>query len=186
MTNRERRVAGWGAAMIIALLVMRTVPQGTRWFALRDSELESRGAVVARMRAEVAGMNALADSVARARAELVGLDSELLEAHTNIGASAEMSLRVRALADRYGLNVKETAQEVDSASTPPFRRVRMRVLFAADSRGLLRALQSLAAELPVLSVDAVSVKAEDPASNQEVLDVEAAVTGWYLDRDGGS
>jgi hypothetical protein len=32
----------------------------------------------------------------------------------------------------------------------------------------------------------VTVKAEDPASNAEVLDVEAAVTGWYVDREGGS
>lgn len=186
MTNRERRVVGWGAGLIMALLVIRTVPQSIRWFAVRHSELESRGAVVARMRADVAGMNALADSVARARAQLVGVDSLLLEAHTNTGALAEMSLRLRTLADRYGLNVKEVAQQADSASALPFRRVRMRVSFAADSRGLLRALQSLATELPVLRVSAVTVKAEDPASNPEVLDVEAAVTGWYVDREGGS
>lgn len=186
MTNRERRILRWGAVVIAVLLTMRTVPRGLRWFAGHHAELESRAAVVARMRAELSGMNALADSVARVRAELIGLDSLLLEAHTDVGAFAEMSLRLRALADRFALDVRETAQEADSASTPPFRRIRIRVALAADSRGLLGALHALATEVPVLTVDWLNVKARDPASNPEVLDVEAALTGWYIDREGGT
>jgi hypothetical protein len=131
-------------------------------------------------------MDALADSVARARAELVGLDSLLLEAHSDIGAFAEMSLRMRGLADRYALTIQQTTQERDTIVALPFRRARIRVAFQADSRGLLGALQALAAELPVLTVNSLSVKTQDPASNPEVLDVEVAVTGWYIDRKDGS
>jgi hypothetical protein len=35
-------------------------------------------------------------------------------------------------------------------------------------------------------VNSLSVKTQDPASNPEVLDVEVAVTGWYIDRKDGS
>jgi hypothetical protein len=177
-------VVGTGALLMGVVLSLSAIPRGFSWLKQDRAELESRAVVVGRIHADLSGMDALADSVARARAELMGLDSLILEAHTSIGAFAEMSLRMRALADRYALRLEETTQQPDSATAPPFRRVQIRASFEGDSRSLLSSLQALATEMPVLAVNDLSVKTNDPAGSPEVLDVEVAVTGWYLARDG--
>lgn len=172
----------WGAFLVLGMLAVRIIPVAMRWHRHRQAELESQAVLVSRMRATLADMESLTDSVTRARAGLLGLDSLLLEAHSGIGAFAEVSLRMRTLADRYSLTLLGMTQQPDTAVAPPFRRARVHVSLEGDSRGLIRALQALGEETPMLVVTSLVMQARDPASEPEVLTTEIGVTGWFLDR----
>lgn len=185
MTERERRAVLWGSIMILGIVGLRVLPGAMGRMRARQASVQTLAGVVGRMRRDLDAMDALTDSVRLVRSELVGLDSTLLDAHTEIGANGELSLRMRSFADRFVLDMQRIVPITDTTLAPPFRRAALAASFECDSRGLLRMLRAAATEPPVLDVTSLDIAATDPGSDPslpEVLRVEIVVGGWYLDK----
>ena len=188
MNSRERRAVRAGAAVIVAVLALRVGPGLWRQATDRHRLMYQRAAVVGRMSDDLRQMDALADSVKAARSALVTLAPDLLESSSDAGAAAELSARVRTLADRFALTVQQVAPVLDTLAEGPLHRASMTASLQGDLASVLSLLRAVAEEPPTLDVASLRIVAPDPASPAdaaEVLDLDIALRGWYLQRNVG-
>ena len=184
MTPRDRRALVLGAAAVAAVLALRLAPMAiARVRSVRERQ-DARVELLARMRADLRGAAELQDSAEVVRRRVAGLAGQVLGPGTEAEAAASLGALVSMAAERRHVRVGRTEPAPDSARAGPARRVSLRAAIESDTAGLLGLLGALADGPTVLTVAALSVAADQPASPAapEVLHGEITVRGWYLPR----
>lgn len=185
MSPRERRTVRIGVIVIVAVLALRLGPEVWRRATAAHRLMSQRAAVVGRMSDDLRQMDALADSVKAARSALVALAPDLLESSSDAGATAELSARVRTLADRFALTVQQVAPARDTLAEGPLHRASLTASLQGDLPAALSLLRAVAEEPPTLDVASLKIVAANPASpanTPEVLNLDIGLRGWYLER----
>lgn len=180
MTRRERSALLLGSLVVVAALGMRSLAREPAAPSLVERD---DPAVLARLQGELMALPALERVGTDVRASLVASAAQLLEGDSEPAAVASLALLMTLTADRFGLQLKRTAEVRDSAAVGRLRRAGTLARFSGDARALTSALAALSTERPLLEVRRIAVKVPEAAavtSASEILDVEIEVVGWYL------
>lgn len=184
MTRQERRVLVAGGAVILAaVLLLKAGPAAARvWAATRD-RIESDAERLARLRATVEAVDALADSAEAVRDAFVAIAPRLLDGGTAPEALASLTGHLNAVADRGRARLEGAEPVADSAAAGPLRRVTLEASYESDMQGIAAILGSLDDAPVALLVTSLRIMAQDPASpdtSPEILKSRVVVSGWYL------
>lgn len=184
MTGRDRRALSWGAAAVgaavIGLRLLPVIASAAR--GLREDVTQAR-LMRDRMAAAVRAVPVIADSAADLRRAFVAVAPALLPGDSRAEALASLSAQLNLVADRSRAELQRADDAADSLRVERLRRLTVRATIETDTRGLAAFLRALATGSPLLSVGAVRLVGQDPASGEgvaEVLNVELSVSGWYL------
>jgi len=190
MTARDRRALVVGGLIVaVAFLLLRVLPWTVRSALAAEAGLRQRASLLARARADLAEASGLRDSAVQLGHALVGLAPKILSGNSVAEAVADLSGRVNLAVSRNQGKLERVDPQTDSAIAGRLHRVGLRAAFECDIRGLVGVLQALTFGKAALAVRELRVTAVDAGSadkNPEVLRVEVAVAGWYLeDRNAG-
>ncbi len=186
MTGRDRRalIIG-GVSVLTALLAFRVAPWCIRSAVAAERDLQEKGTLVARARADLADAPLLRDSAGVLTRAVVGLAPKLLSGDTPTEALADLSGRLNLAASRNQAKLGRTDQLADSTAAGRLRHVRVRTAVESDIRGVMGFLRAIELGDAVLSIEDARIVAADPGSGEqtpEILRVEVTVTGWFLVR----
>jgi hypothetical protein len=190
LRGRTRRPVALGLAVVVGLwLVLRAGP--TVVMRVRDARetLESKRALLDRLQAELAGLDALEEAAKQLQVRVVGLAPRILSGTSDAEAASDLVGRITLATDRSMVRLTGTDPLPDSTSAGGLRRISLRVSFEGDARGLVGTLRGLEQDPGALLLDDLRVLALDPAGTDavsEVLRVELTVRGWHQARARGS
>jgi hypothetical protein len=185
MTPRDQRALRLGAAIILGAFILgKGIPAGWRAWSSTHASIAEHRDLLARARAQVETVGVL-DSMARGiRTRFVALAPRLVAGGTEAEAIAALGGVVTSLADRSHLRLKRVDGEPDSLRAGALRRVVVDVELEGDWGGASTFFRGLGRESVALSLGAIDLRAQDPASpgdRPEVLLVRVEVSGWYLE-----
>lgn len=183
LTSRSRRTLTIGASVVAcAWLGLRGVP--TMVTQMRDASdlLESRQELLQRLRGELGGLDALADTTKLLQARVIALAPRILSGGSDIEAAADLAARVSHASDVGAVKLTGVEPTTDSAVAGGLRRVGVRARFEGDIRGTVETLRTLEKDPGALDLDDLRVLALEPTSEEsrpEILRVELTVRGWH-------
>lgn len=190
LRGRTSRTVAIGVAVVAGLwLVLRAGP--TVVTRVRDARetLDSKRALLDRLQAELAGLDALEETAKQLQVRVVALAPRILSGTSDAGAASDLVGRITLATDRSMVRLTGTVPLPDSTSAGGLRRISLRVSFEGDVRGLVGTLSRLEHDPGALLLDDLRVLALDPAGTDaasEVLRVELTVRGWHHARVHGS
>jgi len=172
----------------LGLLLLRTVPLAVAWGRAARVALEADRVTLARLEADLAGMDALTDTTRALQARLLALAPALLTGGSAAEAQSDLVGRLTLATDRAHVRRTATEPVADSLRAGDLARVSVRLRLEGDARGLAATLAALARDPGALAIDDLRVVALDPASGDGVaerLRVELVVRGWHQLRRRG-
>lgn len=147
------------------------------------SDVAARAGLVQRMKAEISGANAVAESAAVVRQRFVALAPSILSGRTDAAAVADLGSRLSAAAGSHGSTFARADAIPDSVRVGWLKRITVRFALESDLAGVLATLAAAERDPAVLSIRSVRLVAADPGSSDlapEIISAEATVSGWYL------
>jgi len=184
LSNRDRRVLGFGAgAIALLLLFSRGLPAWRRWDAdARASAAELVGQEAA-ARAQAAGLSAAVDSAEARRGRLARLAPALLDGDSPASAGATLASILTGAAARYNVRLGSVLVTPDTAPDQGFTRVAVRADATGDLQGITGMLAYLenAPELLVFrELTLTQPDAGGAPDRPEALQLEITVQGLAL------
>jgi len=187
VTGRDRRALAWGAAVVLAgVLMLRVIPAGVRAAASGRDRAADRVDALTRAQDLVLEGPAVRDSLATALAGVVALAPRMLDGRSRAEASATLSALLSLQAGRSGLKVLRLAPTGDSARGI-LQPVGVQAEFEGDAAGLTAFLATVERGHPLLTLLALAITAPEAvprSGSAEALHIEVEVRGWYLARTG--
>jgi hypothetical protein len=185
MNERDKKALVWGGAVIVgAVLCLGVIPWATREVSASWEAATSRRATLARAQTLLAERYVVRDSLGRVLSQIIALAPQLVEGKSPAEAQASLASLLSLAASRHALRILRADALPDSA-LGVFSRVALHAELEGDIAGLTRLLRAVETATPLLSVTALGVSVQDPASpsNQaELLRIDLDVAGYYLPR----
>jgi hypothetical protein len=167
--------------ILVAWLMLRGVPWARATVDQITVEVEQQAMLLERSRHETSSLAALSDSITTLEETAGQLDRLLLTGTDAQTARFDLTRRVALVLSRSPGWVADTTEEPDSVVAGPLARASVRTVLETDVVGLMEMVRNLELD-PSLSVDLVSVDAEDPDVDQahiERLHVTLLISGWF-------
>jgi hypothetical protein len=188
--SRNRRTMAFGTGvLLVAWLGLHAIPAAAAWMRDKRDTLEARQALLDRLEAELAGVDALGDTAKVLQARVIGLAPRILSGASTAEAVNDLVGRVRLATNRSRVKLTRTDLLPDSAVAGRLRRVGVRAGFEGDAQGIVATLRALEADPAALVLDDFRILALNPENGEnvaEVLRVEFTVRGWCQAKAGGT
>lgn len=179
LTDRDRRTLSIGVLAISTMLVaFRGAPALGAWESARMERARAAAAGLTSVRAKIAILPALRDSVRATRARLAAFESTLLTGATPAAIGAALASTVEDMADEHSVKVMSLQLRTDSSAVADVARAEVRITGIADIVGLAGFLTEIEGGATPLVVRAISVSQSEPAasdSKPEALHVDIMV-----------
>ncbi|MGH7562554.1 MAG: GspMb/PilO family protein [Gemmatimonadales bacterium] len=183
MTQRERRIVLWGAAIASVAIVGKLVLAGGLGIGgARRAHLLAREHLLDAERS-IALLPVLEDSAASLRSRLEGLSASLLAATSRGEALADLSGRMRTLVGHAGGEFVGSTPMPDSNRAGNLHRVSLRASLLADVSGLRTLLRLVAQSRVLIGLEAARVHSQNPFAGDDAperLEVDLVVSGWFI------
>jgi hypothetical protein len=184
VSPRDRRalIAG-GAAVGLAILIVKLGPWAWRTVMEQRAELEARAGLLERMRADVRSADRLEDSGVVVKGRLATLAPKLLTGRTSAEATADLGARLVAAAVRHRVRVSRADPVIDSTERWGIGRVALRATLESDTRGVFELLDAVGREPAVLVIDGLAITVADPhvsGDRPELVRTDLTVRGWFV------
>jgi len=184
LAPRDRRALHWGAAAIIlAVLASRVVPDAVTEGRRYLERLGARRELLARGRADLANLPQLEAAAPALTARVAAMASRVFASGSDAEATATLAATLTQLAAAARLAPGQVAPLPDSAVAGDLRRVSVHLSLEGDIQGLVELLDRLGRyPIPIVPCR-LRVMAPDPRGQvpgPERLRVELEVQAWYL------
>jgi hypothetical protein len=179
VSQRDRRTLAIGAGTIVLLVVLaRGVPALRTWESARLREADATMQDVAVLRAGLATLPALRDSLRARLARLASLDTAMLHGSSPAALSATVAAVIETIADDNSLKITALQLRSDSQAVDGLASAEIRLTGITDVEGLagfLRAVEGGRQPLVVRELAVTQPDAAADAAKPEALHVELLV-----------